>query len=495
MKARLLLLTTVLALAAGPVAAEGVPPHLSSMAADLVRQLEDRLKAGGGSPQEKAALEAAQKTLRRGAVTSWSPQPVTRDGAAQALAQSLGLDLNNSKDWLMLDDLLREADTDKRRAKIESILRKKGQKADDAALNEATGKFDAARVDVIKDMARSHDMRVGETGNIGIEWNPDSNRVDMVVTGRVGDTKNGEEFQTILSGTATPEAVPEGDDVQYRVKADEDAVRADSGETLEKLRASIFGTWDGPNGEKWEIARRDGSVPASEKQKDEDKSDSGQADKLRAEIKALKDQKVHVWKHVKSGKTVEQDRFKRLDDKYKYEGETLSPKNAEKLKTLEDKLATLEKDAPKTLPVDQHDPIGMKNLTTDKAQPVSITVTQKDGYSYTYRNAYFDGRQIKADRTLANTKDITDLPDDVISQLVSGWSPPEWIELEVRPDTQNSSLRLEGTWWRLHVTYSGGPFGMGGNTVGSIHTPYSKPLGLSQAGVKTADGATKDELL
>lgn len=490
---RLLLLTAVLAVAAGTAAAEAVPPHLSAMTADLVRQLEDRLGASGGSPQEKAALEAARTAFRRGAITSWSPQPVVRDGAAQTLAQSLGLDLNDSKDWLMLDDLLREPDSGKRREKISSILRKKKQDNGDAALNDAVGRFDAARETIIKDMARSHDMRIGETGNVAIEWNPDSNRVEMTVTGRVGDRKNGEEFQTILSGAATPEAVAESDDVRMRVKADEDAVRADSGESLEKLRASIFGAWDGPKGEKWEILKPDGSTPAVKKETTASGND--ETDKLRGEIDALKKKKTHVWKNVKSGKTVEQDRFKRLDDSYSYEGETLSPKDAQKLKALEERLAAAEQIAPKTLPVDQHDPLGMKKLTADEAQPVRVTVTQKDGYTYTYRNAYFDGRKIKADRTLTDKRDINDLPDDVIAQLVSSWSPPEWIELEVRPDTQNSSLRLEGTWWRLHVTYSAGAFGMGGNTVGSIHTPYSVPLGMSQAGVKTADGAAKDELL
>jgi hypothetical protein len=122
-------------------------------------------------------------------------------------------------------------------------------------------------------------------------------------------------------------------------------------------------------------------------------------------------------------------------------------------------------------------------------------VTYANGHRFTYRRAYFDGFRITADRTLTNQGDIWDLPEDVIQQLLSAWAPPEWIELEALPDAESSSVRLEGLLWRLHVTYSPPFMGMGANEVKSIHTPYSKPLALTQPGVKTAEGAKKDELL
>ena len=63
---------------------------------------------------------------------------------------------------------------------------------------------------------------------------------------------------------------------------------------------------------------------------------------------------------------------------------------------------------------------------------LTITVTRgEDGSQYSYRNAYLDGLTIKADRTLTSEKDITGLPGSIISQLISSWSPPEWIELEI----------------------------------------------------------------
>lgn len=469
-----------------------VPNHLAGMSADLIRDLDVRLADPSGSASEKAALAEARALLRKGGVYNWSAQRVVWNGAAEKVGASVGLDVNDSDDWIELQELLAQDDPDGRRARIAALLKEQGKPAAEADVNQALSAFDAAREESIRDLPRSHRQELGQSGGLQVLWRPDENRLQMIVSGREGDDPAGEEYQVVLSGEATPKPTEQGNDLRMDVQPEEEGVRAFAGEDLERLRASIFGKWSGPEGQVWVIAKTSGT-PQSQESAGGGKRQ--ELEQVRKQLDDLKKQKVFVWKDA-NGKEVKQEKFQRLNEPWVYQGERFgSPESAQRIAELEARAKALEQAAAATLPVDQYDPLELRTVDLDEPQHLKITVTYASGYTYTYRRAYFDGFRITADRTLVNQGDIWDLPEDVIQQLLSAWAPPEWIELEALPDAESSSVRLEGLLWRLHVTYSPPFMGIGGNEVKSIHTPYSKPLALTQPGVKSAEGAKKDELL
>jgi hypothetical protein len=128
--------------------------------------------------------------------------------------------------------------------------------------------------------------------------------------------------------------------------------------------------------------------------------------------------------------------------------------------------------------VDQYDPADIDEMLGQG--PLTITVTDKDGYAFTYDEAYHQGGVITASRTLRDKRDITELPQTIIDQLIASWAPPEWIKIKVEYDSATTRLTMKVDRYRLHVTYSAGFFGSGPKTVKSIHTPYNTPFDLQR---------------
>ena len=149
--------------------------------------------------------------------------------------------------------------------------------------------------------------------------------------------------------------------------------------------------------------------------------------------------------------------------------------------------------ANKILPVDQYDPVGLSGPKdeTDSSQPLTIRVTDLEGYAFTYVSARLEAGRITAKRTLGDIRDIKGLPDDVVAQLIASWSPPEWIELEIKADPATKQVYITGIRWRLHVTYSSDS----GHEVSRIHTPYESGLRLTQGDINVAEGAAEEEHL
>ncbi len=149
------------------------------------------------------------------------------------------------------------------------------------------------------------------------------------------------------------------------------------------------------------------------------------------------------------------------------------------------------------LPVDSNNPLKINTMAADGALPIIITVVRADGSEYIYRNAYLSGLMIKADRTLTDGRDITSLPQSVINQLISSWSPPEWIDLEIVHGRSPRDTHIKGHTWRLHVTYKSGIAGPG--PVTKIANPYKeKQLHLTrdiESQYKKAQGAKDKESL
>lgn len=486
-------LITLLIIVLVPIqaSAEAVPKHLASMAQELYLKtsvemdwLQDHV-----TPEEKSALIIAKSIIRRAGVSRWASSIIVQQDAAKPLAESLGLDLNDENDWLLLKQLTEAKHADKQ-AIIKKILAKQKKENKSGLLNKAASDFDAAQSGVLKDMKKRHKMTVAKNEDITIQWKPEANKIEIVVDSYLDLDKKEGPFQIVLSGYTIIRPTKEGDHLRIYTYANDPGVRVLTEDKLKKIQESIFGIWETEDGTIWEVTKLDGSIPPRADRQSQDT----EIKRLENEIKGLKKNKVYVWKHEKSGEVLRQTKFKKLGEDYTYEGEAMAADKAEdKIKALQEKIAGLNKEA-ELLPVDAHDPLNETELELDDPQPLKIKVTNKDGYSFTYRRAYFDGKVIKADRTLADIKDITTLPKQVVAQLIASWSPPEWAELEAKLESPSSpQIILDGTRWRLHVTYEAPYFGMGDYEVKSIHTPYPTALRLTKKGIKYAQGAKKGE--
>jgi hypothetical protein len=87
---------------------------------------------------------------------------------------------------------------------------------------------------------------------------------------------------------------------------------------------------------------------------------------------------------------------------------------------------------------------------------------------------------------LRNLNDSPRLPEKVVRQAIASFSPPEWVELDVRV-RETTEVSLHGQLWRMKVTYSGDDL-----TVKSVHTPWSRSLDLRRASTQVASGAAKE---
>ena len=184
-----------------------------------------------------------------------------------------------------------------------------------------------------------------------------------------------------------------------------------------------------------------------------------------------------------------QDKFKRLKELFEFLGQDFRRADGtEEIARLQKRIAEIRA-ASTPLPVDANDPVRMNEMGAGgEAQPLGIRVTDTDGYSWTYDSAVLSAGRITAKRTLRDMRDATNLPKKVMRQAIASWSPPEWIELEVRVEVDTRQVYMTGQRWRMHVTYDGDS-----HEIGSIHTPYPRNLRLGRAALKVAQGAAKDQ--
>lgn len=479
-----------------PVQAEQLPKHLAAFGSDLNRKLATQINTYSGSKEEKAALEEAKRLLKKAGVPQWSAQNIRIDKGAEALAEPLGLDLSDAKQWAKLNSIITKSDSDQRNKLIDTLTANakantketNEEKKQQTAVNDKRSNFDRTQTTLLENFSRRYGVKIGAYGKLQLTWNPDGQTIRMTINGRIKEDDPKSEFMVTMLGHVTPELMAKGNHIRFVVSADKPGLSILPPEQLQEIRASIFGQWVTGN-ELWVISKRTGTVTREEMRNEDRNQAANDASNAKEEIQKIKQNKVYTWKN-KDGEIIRQKKFKKLDDSYHYEGEAYADSNAEKrIVELEKKAAQAARQQ-QTKPVDQTDPLGRRyNPTDDEAQPLNIGVTYENGYSFEYRTSAFDGQRITADRTLYERSDITDLPMDVIDALIASWSPPEWIELSVVPDPETGEITLEGVRWRMHVTYSYGAFGMGPLKIKSIHTPYTKPLILTRKGMKTAPGA------
>ncbi len=470
----------------GTAGAQGVPPHLASMAKDLLARGGNELQGTTGDPKQDAVRRRARQILKDAGVRSWAHNEVRQKGAAAPVAKALGLDLSKPKQWARLHSILAESDRDKQIEILRRWAKDAGKPTKGPGFDDLLAKFDKARAGAAKDMARNHVMEVGDNGDrLELDWDPVNNRFDIRIKAKETSKGAGDGFGLRLRGDVKSTPTAKGDDTTLTVRPSDSGMSVLTDEDLRRLKGAILGKWRDGEGRIWEIASSSGDPrPQKPAERPQEK-----IAKLKRQLEKIKSDKVYKWKNTKTGDVVQQDKFKRLKDPFEYLGEKFrQPDAKEKIARLQKRIKELRA-AGKRLPVEAHDPVRMKKMGAGgKTQSLRIRVTTTDGYSFTYDSAMLSAGRITAKRTLRSIKDIPGLPQAVTRQLVTSWSAPEWVELEVRVEDKSKPVYMTGLRWRLHVTYDGD-----NHQVDSIHTPYSRNLRLEQAASKVAEGAVQDK--
>ncbi|MEQ9043979.1 MAG: hypothetical protein RLO22_05950, partial [Sneathiellaceae bacterium] len=316
----------------------------------------------------------------------------------------------------------------------------------------------------LEDLERFVSLPAGPQGqSVDIEWDPQTGSV-------ISRIRLGEGQGEILLHGAAAGRVQDGR-IAYEVQADPEPVTPLSAAALRDLKGRIFGVWTDAAGSRWMI-RRPGADTLRRATADPNARIRRDIEAKRAELSLLERQQVHVWTHPSGGEVIQEGRIRRLPEPYRYDRERSAAFNRPAIERLRAGIAELRAQLD-LKPVEQEDPRGRGR--DGGGAPIEIDIWEKDGRHFAYDEAKFNGDRITASRTLRDMLDISDLPEEVIRQLIASWSPPEWVELAARLDPREMTLSLDGALWRMHVTYGG----FVGATVKSIHTPYARPLRLT----------------
>jgi hypothetical protein len=465
----------IFALAASHAAADRVPPHLAGMAASLYRAaLPEFEKVDPGESHGWAALRAGE-ALRGQDVHRWSAaSPPSWTGRRQ-VAGLLEIDLADADQAALLQSFLLQVQSDGAEAAVVSLFEKLGRAVPDPEpLATLVAKIEEALSSGFGDLARSHVIETDDGPDVALQWQPEQGRF------RIDVEEPGSEFvapfQTRLEGRLEP-IPPEATDapVEYSLTPAPVPVSTLDAEDLAQIRISVFGEWYDQDGTRWLISPIDGD--ATDEQEDRPAANPRAAllDRIaaaEAELAGLRGSKVFVWENPETGEREEQDRFRRKTDPWEYRGEETSGEGGpERVAELEQEIARLNDEltqGPRVQPAPE-----LPEPTVDgRVRAIRVAYAREDGSMAVMEQARLAGNRITGNRTLDDLRDISDLPDRVISQLVNEWSPPEWIELEASV-TEDGRTEISGTRWRLHVTYSGDSL-----KVKSIHTPYARPRNL-----------------
>jgi|GEM_PF-3182602 len=211
---------------------------------------------------------------------------------------------------------------------------------------------------------------------------------------------------------------------------------------------------------------------------------------LQRQIEKIRTEKVHRWENSVTGEVVlqEPDKFRKLEEPFEYDLD--SKKEIARLQKKVEEIKAVNKRPI----IAQYDPVGTAEMrASGKAQSLTIQVTDKDGYSWTYDTALMLNDRIIASRTLRNMKDLPSrMPPYMMRQAITSFSPPEWIELEVKLDIATRQVHMTGQRWRMHYDHVGSSSLSGGKrTIVKIHTPWSRDLRLERMAEQTGEPELK----
>jgi hypothetical protein len=480
----------------GPAQAEKFPQHMTNMAAQLYKELGDELKGKNLTPARRKVLEKSVSILRNMKIDRWSAKPVKVRDASAGIAAKLKLDQSKATDRALLKDFVEAKRREGTEVALKNFSRKAKRKISDEKVNALATEIDAAYGKAFEKMEKSYTVTTDDGQAVQMKWNPDAEKFFIKV---FDDGKSGgEEFASNFTGNVKTALSENGKDIMLDTSPAKNPLQAMTKTDIEMMRANILGEWQMEDGTIYKFTAAEekaGDVIMPRKFFDD------QIEQAKDKIESIKDTKIFKWKNMDNGKIVKQEKFRRLKGPFEYLGKEYSLDGAEKkIAGLETKIKALEAERDgTTLPaVKRFDPVGYGNMkSSDISRTITVHVHRRDGHSYTYDDAAFDGRRITARRTYKVIKDFDNerLPNIIKSMLINdGWNPPGWLELEASVDAETGDLLLEGLRWSLHVTYSsffGTDF-----EISSTHTPYSIPQVLKREGeaFEFAEGSAADLL-
>ncbi|MEP0940245.1 MAG: hypothetical protein ABJH20_00805 [Rhizobiaceae bacterium] len=446
----------------GPVRPEGPPrPHLIDMAKTVLGQLKD------GDLGDAKTAERLQSIIRKSRLKRWSGSPLTGEDVTEDLGQKFDLYTDNDEEHREAVEELQAARTAvQRRIAAKKILELNGRlKSIDpgsdeerAMVQEVISGFEKNLSDRFELNQQQSGVEVGENGDyLGLEWNPSSG--DFLIRLRPGD----DDKEYIIQSGVVVERDEDGV-MKMRTIVDETPVRVIGQAKRKRISQSLFGEWHTKDGEIWTIGRQQNKSESDAKSGPNQKKDTLAT--LQAELKATKSKKVFLWINGETGENIIQTKYKRLPEPFEFMKQESDDFYKDKIRKLENTIAELQA-SDKTLPIDQFDPLNLDEVQV--RTPSILSIIRDDGYEFSYTDVSYDGNRLTGRRTLSDLRDLAvgGLPDHIRRELISSWSPPEWVELIVIYRPRTDDVVLAGNRWRLHVTSSGISGG-----VTKIHSPY-----------------------
>ncbi len=460
------------------LSADAIPSHLASMAAQLYKGVEQKLKGKNLSAEQQKALAESAKILRSIGVHRWSVKPPKIIGGIKEIAEILKLDPRQDKHIERLNDFINQRAKTGTENALRQFAKKTKQEFSDDDRNALVADIDKAIGTAMEKLEKNYVTEPEDGRSIQIKWNPDSGKFHIKV---IDDgSGNGEQFATALAGDIKSIINKNAEGMSIRVSPSKNPVNVLVAADIKNLEKNLIGKWKAKDGTVFEFSEGNklkGEINPSREFFDQ------QIEKAKERIKAVKKAKIFEWQNSETKEVIQQKKFRRLKEPFNYLGEKYAFENAEEEIAKHKKqidMLMIERNRVNLLPKDKHDPTGFKDVASSGGHPITITVTLTNGHIYTYDDAVFDGRRICAKRTCRVVPDLPNqkLPDIIKRQLVNGdWYPPGWLELDASIDAETGELILDGLQWSMRVTYSsylGDP-----PIVDSIHTPYSWDVTLN----------------
>jgi len=466
------------------LSAQAVPQHLASMAAQVHGGAVAALDGLAVDAERARVLEEVRQALHRAGVRHWARTPVTLPDGAARLADMLRLDLNAAEDRQALEALLDAGDDGTLRERMRTLLARQGEEAGDEAVNDRVGDLADRLLDLRAQMPTTHSIALDRNRAVNLEWRPEAGRFLLQVTGE-GDDES-DRFAAAMLGDIAYRTDPETGALRLDVQPHDSPPTLLTAADLERLRESIFGDWLTAGGRVFRIAPGDagdtGSVGAAAERQARVQGLDQRISSLRDRLTALQQGKEHVWENPETGQVVRQQRFRRLDDPFVYQGQQHrredAPARLEEMERQLDALQT-ERQAVGGADAGGHDPVGFAEQSRAPAsRAVTVTEIDPDGHAYPFDKAWFDGRRLVAERIMTVPEEYNPaLPGSVAAELIRAWHPKRWLELEASLDPVSGELSLQGLRWALRVRYTS----FIGGTVESVGSPYGRPLSLKRS--------------
>lgn len=464
--------------------AQSLPQHLSAMAAALFAELAPELEQADPDDSHGWATRKAYEALLAQRIDRWSTDGFPEFSTLPELAAALELDPAEPEDREKLARFMAEvAELGSEQAFRNFAAREGIALGNPAAVAQSLQPIDQALTAGWEGLEREARLTSPDGREVLLDWTPERNLFAIEVADPGTDYRA--ESLTRLSGELAPDFQAEGDGLSYALAPAQEAIRALDSQDLAEARGNIFGEWTDQHGKLWVIEPAEGAAEPTEAEPLPEPESVRILREIADKQSRLEAQQggtpVFVWENPETGEREEQARFKRLSDPWVYLGEEApgAAEAAEERARLEEEIAALKQQLDSAVLTATAPALPAPDPETGVRGLRVTTQRHTDSSFFTYDEAVLQNGTVKARRTLRNLADISGLPEQVIAQLVTEYHPPEWIEMTIARDRDSGEWRLEGSEYRLHVTYSGDSL-----EVASIHTPYAKPLTLAREGQK-----------